>query len=128
MPDEPVVSNTPPNNGHDWRERMDRFERGLEHLLENQGEHQARLDAIGHHLERIGNVQDQLRQGTLDLMRYQVLFADETRSAFSKLAEAQTHTEAKVARLAVTVTEIGDKLNGLIDVVDGLVERRQPPR
>ena len=37
------MSNGSGTNG-DWRERMDRFERGLEHLLQNQAMHDARLD------------------------------------------------------------------------------------
>jgi hypothetical protein len=41
----------PETNGETWRERMDRFERGLAHLLENQARREENL-----HLHREGLV------------------------------------------------------------------------
>jgi len=99
--------------------RMDRFERGLEHLLEAQVRHETQSAA---RFERIEHGQVEFRTDLAQLLKAQVLITD----VQSKLTDSHRLLDKKLAALAEAQRETTEKLNALIAVVDGLVKR--PPQ
>ncbi len=90
-----------PDNGS----RMDRFERGLEHLLKAQATHEARAAARFEELER---ARQEFGSDLSQLLKAQVLLTDSQRS----LIEAQRQTD--------------ERLDALIQVVDPIIRKRPP--
>jgi hypothetical protein len=114
----------PTNGSNDRLDRieqaLERFERGLDHLLENQAKHQEHLQRNDRLITRILDNQDDLKEGARALMTSQVLFADQTREAFTDVAH-------KLAELAEAQKHTDERLNQVINVVDELVRRTPPP-
>jgi uncharacterized protein YciW len=106
------------NNGLDWRARMDRFESGLEGLLQVQARHDTEIADLRTMFGRTLTVVETLASKVIEI------------------AEAQRHTEErlnafisvvddKLAALAEAQRHTDERLNALISVVDDLV--RRPP-
>jgi len=121
-------------------DRMDRFERGLEHLLEAQVRHETRSAA---RFERIERGQVEFRTDLAQLLKAQVLITDaqrkvtdaqrevidvqrEVTDSQGKLTDSHRVLDEKLAALAEAQRETTEKLNALIALVDGLVKR--PPQ
>lgn len=100
-------------------DRMDRFERGLEHLLEAQVRHEAESAA---RFERFQRQQEEFRTDLSQLLKAQVLVTDSQ----VKITDSHRLLDEKLAALAEAQRETTEKLNALIAVVDGLVKR--PPQ
>jgi hypothetical protein len=101
-----------PDNGN----RMDRFERGLEHLLAAQAKHEAsaetrfqraeaRMDTLNEALTRLVGVVDHLAEA-------QRVDGEETDRRFRETAERFRDTD--------------ERLNALIKTVDEMIRRRPP--
>lgn len=112
----------PETNG-DWRERMDRFERGLAHLLENQARHEQWL-------VRHDAAMDKLLSSQQQLLTAQVLLTDRV----EKVAQSVERLSAKVSELAIAqkhtdsvIAETNERLNALIQIIDGVVRRENRP-
>jgi len=72
----------------------------------------SRLDRIERIVEVLANTTADLQQDVKILLKAQIVMGEHMREGFSRLTEAQLHTE--------------ERLNALIAVVDGIV-RRLPP-
>jgi septal ring factor EnvC (AmiA/AmiB activator) len=111
------------SNGQDWRQRMDRFERGLEALLQAQAglqTHVARHDAEFAELRNLFG-------RSLTVVEALAVRVTDLTAKVEDIAEAQRRTDEKLAQLADAQRHTDDRLNALIAVVDDFV-RRQPPR
>jgi hypothetical protein len=116
----------PANSNGDWRERMDRFERGLEHLLHHQAKQQEHLEMHDRILAHLFNSHDDLKETTRELMKHQILFADETRKAFAQVAEKLTELTDRMNGLTEAQKHTDERLNQVIDIVDDIVKNRPP--
>jgi hypothetical protein len=109
------------NNGLDWRARMDRFESGLEGLLQVQARHEIEIGDLRALFGRTLTVVEGLASKVIEI-------ADAQRRSDEKLAalaEAQRRSDEKLAALAEAQRHTDERLNALISVVDDLV--RRPP-
>ncbi len=114
-------------------DRMDRFERGLEHLLETQASHEAWAAARFEETERS---RKEFRADLAQLLTAQVLLTDAQRKSDEKIAslaesqhsieQSQRKFDESMAALAESQREAGVKLNALIKVVDDLIRKRPP--
>jgi hypothetical protein len=78
--------------------------------MESNGNSAARLDRIEGIIEALATRQAIVEDEFARLLKAQVVMAD-----------SQAKTAANLDRLTERVLEIGDKLNGLIGVVDGFI-------
>jgi hypothetical protein len=78
--------------------------------MESNGNSAARLDRIEGIIEALATRQAIVEDEFARLLKAQVVMAD-----------SQAKTAANLDRLTERVGEIGDKLNGLIGVVDGFI-------
>ena len=102
------------------------LERAVEFCLEQQIRLAAGLDEVRHLLGRVAQQQ-------MELTQHVNHFQQEISTAVLAIAEqqkllaaAQAHLAAEQARLAEQVRHTEERLNALIDVVDGIVRRRPP--
>jgi hypothetical protein len=82
-----------------------------------------RLDRIERALELLIDDHVQFREEHKSLLTSQVLLTDVVR----ELAEAQKRTEEHLKRTDEQLAETGQRLNTLIEIVDGIVRKRPPP-
>ncbi|MCP5113260.1 MAG: hypothetical protein GY953_20710 [bacterium] len=103
---------------------MDRFERGMEHLLKSQAEQETGLDCLreseaAHHRWRTDFAKD-LQQ----LLTARVLLQDAQQKSEEKLTKLDEETDRRLRQLTAAQQHTGDRLNALIKVVDGTVHDR----
>ncbi len=106
--------------------RLDRIERGLEHLLETQARHAAAAEV---RFERIERTQQEFRSDLSQLLKAQVVLVDAqltTNENLAALAEAQPKTVESQRKTDEKLRETGEKLDALIQVVDDIVRGRPP--
>ena len=113
-----------------WRERMDRFDRGMEHLLQSQAMHAERLTR---HDAEIAD----LFTAHKHLLTAQIVLTERV----DKMAERVDKMADRVDKLAASVAELteaqkrnveaekrtDDRLNALVAVVDDLVRHDKRP-
>ena len=103
-------------------DRMDRFERGLEHLAEAQASHEAaaetRFQAAEARFQVLTEALTRLTGVVEHLAEAQRAYGEETDRRFR---EARRETDERFR-------DTGERLNALIRVVDDLVRKRPPER
>jgi chromosome segregation ATPase len=105
-------------NGHksESERRLDRIERGLERS-------ELRMDRIERVLAQNNRLVSGLavagRRLRSNVRGHEKLLADHQR-VMAEHTKSLADSDARMTRLEFTVSEIGDKLNGLIGYVDGL--------
>jgi hypothetical protein len=85
--------------------------------MESSGNSAARLDRIEGIIEALATRQAIVEDEFARLLKAQVVMADSQ----AKTEATAARTAANLDRLTERVGEIGDKLNGLIGVVDGFI-------
>jgi len=114
-------------NGHE-ESRMDRFERGLEHLLQSVARHDVQIAALADRQNAIDSSVEKVLDAQRQLLTAQVVFVDETRKAFSLVADAQQKSADAQRRTDEKIQELSGKVDTLIDVVDNVIRRENPQR
>lgn len=107
-------------NGNNWRERAESFDRRLEAMAQNLELFEAESNARFQRAEKL----------ILDLAED----ARDTRSDLRAFAAGQVVMQENLARLTERVDTLAqaqqhtdERLNALIDIVDGFVRGKQPP-
>jgi len=116
-------------NGSNWEQRMDRFERGLEHLAQNSAKHDeeisaltAKVSEIAALLNRTLGVVGAIAEAQKQLTEAQKQAAEAQKQA----AEAHKQLAEAHKQLAEGQKDTDSKLNALIGVVDDLIRRDRP--
>jgi hypothetical protein len=94
------------------------------------GDNKSRLDRIEQIVELLVNDHVQFREEHRQLLKAQVLLYDSTQRLHEftqKLAQTQAEANIKLSELAEAQKHTDEKLAALIDVVDSLVRRTPPP-
>jgi len=78
-----------------------------------------RLTRAEENLGRLAAVQDQM----MDVLGFTLEGERRLATRMERAEELQTTIQENHRKLEATVQEIGDKLNGLIGIVDGLIHR-----
>jgi hypothetical protein len=102
-----------------WRERMDRFELGMEHLLQGQAGHDERLTRLEAAMDRHEAAIERLISSQQHLITAQVTMAD----SFSRLSDRVDKVALSVGELAEAGKRTDERLSALIGVVDDIVRR-----
>jgi hypothetical protein len=104
------------SNG-DWWERVERLERGIEHLLRVSAENSSRAD------DDVDS--DEPLTKLIELQQRSAEHLNRVLDIVERSEEARQESEKRAEESRV---EVDERLNALIKIVDELIRRQQPPR